>query len=396
MALPGTARATFPGENGNIAYTYAGDLRTIDARGRVTTRIVPHSYWNGSLQSAHDPSFSADGSQIVYACQQEGHPQICRVDADGSNQAVLTAGIPGSTSPAFSPDGTIVFQRYATGNDLDIFAMDTDGTNVRNLTNSVEAETDPAVSPDGAHIAFTRRDRSGAPGQSDIYVMNAAGTDVTNLTNTPDGFSERSPRYSPDGTRIIFVGGHGIYSMSTAGDDRRLLTSSDEGDVQGVISPDGTRLAFLRTFEISCDGEFEPCLYDTNLLRSDADGANPRVLVHDDLYYFHGIDWGPRTALPPSDCHGLEATIVGTDNPDGITGTKRDDVIAALGGHDRVNGRGGNDVICGGSGEDRLRGGPGNDELFGGADDEPDVLYGGRGRDVCHAGKGGTERGCDR
>jgi Ca2+-binding RTX toxin-like protein len=67
-------------------------------------------------------------------------------------------------------------------------------------------------------------------------------------------------------------------------------------------------------------------------------------------------------------CHGLVATVVGTDEPETLKGTPGRDVIAALGGNDTVNGLGGNDVLCGGLGADRLSGGPGDDVLRGGWD----------------------------
>ncbi|MEJ7707329.1 MAG: zinc-binding dehydrogenase [Nocardioidaceae bacterium] len=57
-------------------------------------------------------------------------------------------------------------------------------------------------------------------------------------------------------------------------------------------------------------------------------------------------------------CHGMTATIVGTDGRDDITGTTGADVIVTLKGWDHVDGRDGNDVICGGRGADHLQGGP--------------------------------------
>ena len=78
-------------------------------------------------------------------------------------------------------------------------------------------------------------------------------------------------------------------------------------------------------------------------------------------------------------CHGLEATIVGTDGHDRIKGTTRRDVIAGLDGDDRIRGLGGNDVICGDAGQDRLWGGGGDDRLEGGIGDFQEYLESWRG-----------------
>ncbi|MDQ3940727.1 MAG: hypothetical protein M3238_05185, partial [Actinomycetota bacterium] len=104
-------------------------------------------------------------------------------------------------------------------------------------------------------------------------------------------------------------------------------------------------------------------------------------------------------------CHGLEATIVGTNGDDILRGTRGDDVIAGRAGDDLLFGRGGNDIICGGrggfdslyggDGADRMRGGPGSDEIDGGdgSDDvrggsANDGLHGGPGNDQLYGGKG--------
>jgi uncharacterized delta-60 repeat protein len=96
-------------------------------------------------------------------------------------------------------------------------------------------------------------------------------------------------------------------------------------------------------------------------------------------------------------CHGLTATIVGTNANDRLKGTPKRDVIVGLGGNDRISGAGGNDVICAGPGNDRVFGGAGNDVLDGGNGNDTlqgqagnDTLYGGNGNDTL-AGNGGKD-----
>ncbi len=113
---------------------------------------------------------------------------------------------------------------------------------------------------------------------------------------------------------------------------------------------------------------------------------------------------GPVHAAPASaarTCFGREATIVGTDRLERITGTPGDDVIVSLKGADTVDGGGGDDRICTGRGADRVSGGPGDDLIGTGRDfrgidaDEPvgDVVSGGPGDDQLFGGPGVSSQG---
>lgn len=70
----------------------------------------------------------------------------------------------------------------------------------------------------------------------------------------------------------------------------------------------------------------------------------------------------------PPTCHGVRATIVGTERADRLRGTAGRDVIVAGGGHDRIDAGAGDDLVCGGGGDD--------------------LIYGGGGRDFCSSGAG--------
>ncbi len=105
---------------------------------------------------------------------------------------------------------------------------------------------------------------------------------------------------------------------------------------------------------------------------------------------------GPSAVGAPPTCHGLPATLVGTDGPDVLRGTGGPDVIVALGGNDRVYAGAGDDVVCGGYGADVLTGGPGDDRLYGqrdwlsldrgGTSLVGDTLLGGAGDDLLDGG----------
>ncbi len=96
----------------------------------------------------------------------------------------------------------------------------------------------PFVSPDGTRVAFSY--------QGDIWVASTNGGDSRRLT-VSIAF-ERSPRWSPDGRRIVFCsnrdGNYDLYVVSSAGGEVRRLTWSDANDYPGDWSPDGKRILF--------------------------------------------------------------------------------------------------------------------------------------------------------
>jgi eukaryotic-like serine/threonine-protein kinase len=100
-------------------------------------------------------------------------------------------------------------------------------------------DSSPAVSPDGRTIAFTS-DREGQPR---IWLKQVTGEGEAALTTGSDDL----PRFSPDGTQILFARPDGVstslYRAAVLGGEARRLV---EGAAEGDWSPDGKRIAFLR------------------------------------------------------------------------------------------------------------------------------------------------------
>lgn len=92
------------------------------------------------------PFISPDGTQIVFSSQNqpdfEGDIYVMNIDGSGIERLTSTAAL--NYAPSWSPDGTkIVFVSDRTGND-DIWIMDADGSNEVRITTDPGEDTTPA------------------------------------------------------------------------------------------------------------------------------------------------------------------------------------------------------------------------------------------------------------
>jgi hypothetical protein len=226
----GSASATVPGRNGAVAYTKSGAIELfVNGDARVLANGA-HAAW------------SPDGTKLAF----DGTPSanaprgIWTMNADGSNQAQITATGPGDVYPAWSPDGAkIAFVRVPSGAGCSqIYTVAPDGGNLAALApgpECVQVELD--WSPDGTKLAYYAYDD--AIDTHGLYVANADNTDPVKIR--PDG---RSPSWSPSGmwiaSRIAGPNGLGAFVRTTPDGSHQESMGTHPG-YEIDWSPDGTR-----------------------------------------------------------------------------------------------------------------------------------------------------------
>ncbi len=113
---------------------------------------------------------------------------------------------------------------------------------------NLQFAVDPQISPDSKHIVYVRQftDVMNDKRESNLWVINADGTEDRGLTNR--NFSDSSPRWSPDGTRIAYIsdreGKPQIYVRWMDNGQTAQLTNLESAPSDIAWSPDGKLISF--------------------------------------------------------------------------------------------------------------------------------------------------------
>jgi Tol biopolymer transport system component len=195
----------------------------------------PHRLTHSQGEDAW-PSYSPDGSKILYQSSLNGRPQIFVMNTDGQHAYDLNAGKSSDEFPTWSPDGSQIAFTSDRGGHAEIYIMKADGSDVRPLTDDPSNNWFPAWAPDGSTLAFVS-DRDGTNGN--IFLIDAAGGHLKQLTTSPKLVAK--PAWSPDGKHLAAFTQGGFFSIDPEGNSALTITNDGEDP---AWSPDGKWIAF--------------------------------------------------------------------------------------------------------------------------------------------------------
>lgn len=159
--------------------------------------------------------------------------------------------------------------------------MDQDGANVRYLTNGGDLVLTPRFSPTNQEITYMA---FGGDGQPRVFLLNIETGQREVVGNFPG--MTFSPRFSPDGNRVIMSlqqgGNANIYSMDLRSGATARMTSSISIDTSPSYSPEGRQIVF----ESDRGGQQQ-------LYRMNADGSNIQRISFGDGRYSTPV-WSPK------------------------------------------------------------------------------------------------------
>ena len=191
------------------------------------------------------PSWSLDGSQIVYIADQTEWDVWLR-DADGSNPRQLTSGNGDDRSPLWRNDGTAIIISANEDGDEDIFAISPQGHRtgygLGALTDNTVYDEAFAIRPHTGEIVF----QSNRNGAYDLYLMDADGGNVRQITDTEDIEVEAS--WSPDGSTLIYSANPNdqmdLYILDMNSGAVMQITDTPLDELYADWSPDGSQIAY--------------------------------------------------------------------------------------------------------------------------------------------------------
>lgn len=216
------------------------------------------------------------GDMLIFSAVGEGGRDLFSLDLK-THLVTRIAATPGyEGDPAVSPDGkSVVYAAGAPGDRADhLFLRSMDGKKVKQLTDEDADDTSPRFSPDGSSIVFVRskeyiRGAQAASGYTKprLCVMNADGTGLREITD--DDLEVYSPQFTKDGKSIYFSGPGGCYMVPADGSAAPEKIAEDPTAVGWALSPDGSSMGFSR-------GQYSS---DFAIYTAAADGTGSRQLV---------------------------------------------------------------------------------------------------------------------
>jgi Tol biopolymer transport system component len=175
------------------------------------------------------------------------HTDVWSIDLASGREAKL---IEGACNPSYSHDGTRIAVDAEWAGPCRIWIVDANGRNPRQATTDTSeavVHLRPRWSPDGSMIVFQNVERT----KFDIRLVRVPSAETVWITN--DLSQDIEPCWSSTGRHIYFSsyrsGGINIWRVPVATDGTpagpmEQVTSGAGQDVNAAISPDGSRLAF--------------------------------------------------------------------------------------------------------------------------------------------------------
>ena len=244
------------------------------------------------------PRFSRDGTRLAFGiAMDDGSIQVATMAVDGTDLRILTSTAGYAEQPDWSPDGSWIIYAHAPmhcpdpdcaipgGYHESLWRMDADGSDQRPIDGpsrlddvaglpTISQDIEPRFSPDGTEVVFSRAD--GPDYQYTPMIRDLATGAERAATGNLRG--EMHPDWSPDGEWIIYNTSHPADGTGPFGQIERV--PSDDPTAEPVVlypAAGSSRIGFKPAY--SPDGSTIAFSCEVRLCTMDADGSNVQVLV---------------------------------------------------------------------------------------------------------------------
>jgi len=155
----------------------------------------PQEIFGQEGADAMDPSWSPDGSKILFAWGGGTEKQLYTINLDGSGLHRVSADFRTRGRSDWSPDGTLIASYAGSPWHWAMYLIQADGSGLHPIQVGGVALA-PSFSPDGEWIVFTGYlDHPGDPDGCEIYVMRLNGSQPVRMTY--NNYCDYQPRWGP-------------------------------------------------------------------------------------------------------------------------------------------------------------------------------------------------------
>jgi Tol biopolymer transport system component len=262
----------------------------------------------GPTETGECPTWFSNGAHIATCGSSLGGGSTV-INPDNGTSRIVDAGYPGLFNPCGfpSPDGTLFLCETFSddGSQNGIHTIRTsDGGGLTQITSNPGGDDVPSDwSPNGSRIVFQRYSASGD--SEGLFVVNINGTGLKRITPADFDLSSTGS-WSPQGNEIVFsqhvtpdvhssiwvvhadgTGLHEINVQPASACGGANADSNALGCNHTVWSPDGKKIAFVRSIMNDIDGE----VYTVNV-----DGTGLTQITH--APGVDSVDWGTHPPTP--------------------------------------------------------------------------------------------------
>ena len=192
------------------------------------------------------PTWTPDGSRLLYRADSAGKSHVFIRPADGSGQAVRLTNWPSHVMSAMMiPGNTVLLVSDATSRTDDIFSFRPGIDSVPALLiGTTKQEYDPSGSPDGRFMAYS----STESGRAEVYVVPMPNVGASKWIVSSNG--GLNPVWSRRGDEIFYVSGGNIMSA-------RVKTTPTFSVLETkTLFPTGTTVTSIpRPWDVAPDGQ---------------------------------------------------------------------------------------------------------------------------------------------
>jgi len=297
MLSPTSARATYPGTNGRIAFAMdLGQGLEVFTMAEDGTDIVQLTHTKGN---ALNPDWSPDGSKIVFQVDTHGGTEGCKlklINADGTGLTSLTPRGTCDSDAQFMPSGRRILFMGEDGGAIE--TMNLVGTHRRVIFSPGNLFMhSPSISPDGQQIVVLVEKEIPGGNRKAVFRVNFDGTDLEKVVPFSQDVSTRGADWAPDSGRLAYSNNAGptpasndpanVFTVLPDGSGVQQVTFFARRSVpayMGSYSPDGQWIIFKRV-------NFNKNRYVIFKVRPDGTSLTRVIVLH--TLPTRAIDWGP-------------------------------------------------------------------------------------------------------